>query len=130
MTPQLKSYYIMQKKNCYVLYRLFQFVEKNVILAFEYYLDEMSHLQLSGNARLMRLYLFLASNSCCFPYLFAFSSKALNILHAERIGHGYHVLEDDMLYRRIIDENIHLEVSYYSNSQCAFLKARPYLTSR
>lgn len=35
--------------------------------------------------------------------------EALNILHAERIGHGYHVLEDDMLYRRIIDENIHLE---------------------
>ena len=72
MTPQLKSYYIMQKKNCYVLYRLFQFVEKNVILAFEYYLDEMSDLQLSGNARLMRLYLFLASNSCCFLYFFCF----------------------------------------------------------
>ena len=86
---------------------------KNVILAFEYYLDEMSDLQLSGNARLLRLYLFSASNSFLLfsLFFFAFSSKALNILHAERIGHGYHVLEDDMLYRRIIDENIHLEVS-------------------
>ena len=52
MTPQLKSYYIMPKKNCYVLYWLFHFVEKNVILAFEYYLDEMTDLQLSGDARL------------------------------------------------------------------------------
>lgn len=38
-------------------------------------------------------------------------SKALDILHAERIGHGYHVLEDNALYKRIIDERIHLEVS-------------------
>jgi len=36
--------------------------------------------------------------------------KALDVLHAERIGHGYHVLEDETLYRRIIDERIHLEV--------------------
>jgi len=37
--------------------------------------------------------------------------KALDVLHAERIGHGYHVLEDEALYRRIIDERIHVEVS-------------------
>ncbi|XP_020610606.1 adenosine deaminase-like isoform X2 [Orbicella faveolata] len=36
--------------------------------------------------------------------------EALDILHAERIGHGYHVLEDNALYKRIIDERIHLEV--------------------
>lgn len=35
--------------------------------------------------------------------------EALDILHAERIGHGYRVIEDDALYRRILDENIHLE---------------------
>ena len=40
-----------------------------------------------------------------------FFVKALDILHAERIGHGYHVLEDNVLYKRIIDEGIHLEVS-------------------
>ena len=61
MTPQLKSYYISHqnrilRQHFYVLYRLFYFVAKNVILAFEYYLDEMSDLQLSGNARLMRHY--------------------------------------------------------------------------
>ena len=75
MTPQLKSYYILHqnrilRQHFYVLYQLFPFVAKNVILAFEYYLDEMSDLQLSGNARLMRLYLFLASNSCCFLVFF------------------------------------------------------------
>lgn len=75
MTPQLKSYYILHqnrilRQHFYVLYQLFPFVAKNVILAFEYYLDEMSDLQLSGNARLMRLYLFLASNSCYVLYFF------------------------------------------------------------
>ena len=75
MTPQSKSYYILHqsrilRQHFYVLYRLVHFVAKNRILAFEYYLDEMSDLQLSGNARLMRLYLFLASNSCCFLYFF------------------------------------------------------------
>ena len=40
-----------------------------------------------------------------------FFLKALDILHAERIGHGYHVLEDNVLYQRIINEGIHLEVS-------------------
>ena len=42
-----------------------------------------------------------------YPYF-----KALDILHAERIGHGYNVLQVDALYRRVIDEKIHLEVSY------------------
>ena len=75
MTPQSKSYDILHqnrilRQHFYVLYRLVHFVAKNVILAFEYYLDEMSDLQLSGNARLMRLYLFLASNSCCFLVFF------------------------------------------------------------
>ena len=39
------------------------------------------------------------------------SFKALDVLHAERIGHGYHAIEDDALYKRIIDEGIHLEVT-------------------
>lgn len=62
MTPQLKSYYILHQN------RIFRGEKR----ASEYFLDEMSDLQLSGNARLMRLYLFLASNSCCFPYFFCF----------------------------------------------------------
>ena len=77
MTPQSKSYYILHenrilRQHFYVLYRLFHFVAENVILAFECYLDDLSDLQLSGNALLMRLYLFLASNSCCFLYFFCF----------------------------------------------------------
>lgn len=35
---------------------------------------------------------------------------ALDILHAERIGHGYHVIQDAELYRRTVNERIHLEV--------------------
>ena len=37
--------------------------------------------------------------------------KALDILHAERIGHGYHVLQDEELYKRVVNEKIHLEVN-------------------
>ena len=36
--------------------------------------------------------------------------KALDVLHAERIGHGYRVLEDKRIYRRVIEEQVHLEV--------------------
>ena len=36
--------------------------------------------------------------------------EALDILHAERIGHGYHVIQDAELYRRTVKERIHLEV--------------------
>ena len=44
MTPQSKSYDILHqnrilRQHFYVLYRLVHFVAKNVILAFEYYLD-------------------------------------------------------------------------------------------
>lgn len=35
---------------------------------------------------------------------------ALDTLHAERIGHGYHVIQDAELYQRIVKEKIHLEV--------------------
>lgn len=36
--------------------------------------------------------------------------EALDILHAERIGHGYQVVQDEELYKRVINEKIHLEV--------------------
>lgn len=39
--------------------------------------------------------------------------QALDILHAERIGHGYHTLEDEKLYRRVITDGVHLEVSVH-----------------
>eukprot|EP01137_Pigoraptor_chileana_P022977 Opistho-2@88553 len=35
--------------------------------------------------------------------------EALDLLHAERIGHGYHVLEDEAVYQRVKDSDIHLE---------------------
>ncbi|XP_031556443.1 adenosine deaminase-like [Actinia tenebrosa] len=36
--------------------------------------------------------------------------EALDQLHAERIGHGYHILEDPVLYDQVIERGIHLEV--------------------
>jgi len=35
--------------------------------------------------------------------------NALDKLHAERIGHGYHVLDDPDLYQRCLRENVHFE---------------------
>jgi len=35
--------------------------------------------------------------------------RAIELYHAERIGHGYHVLEDEAVYRTVLDQGIHLE---------------------
>jgi len=36
--------------------------------------------------------------------------QALDLLHAERIGHGYRVLEDEELYARCLRDKVHFEV--------------------
>lgn len=36
--------------------------------------------------------------------------KALDVLHAERIGHGYAVALDDVLLKRVIKDRVHLEL--------------------
>ena len=36
--------------------------------------------------------------------------QALDLLHAERIGHGYRVLEDEKLYQRCLRDKVHFEV--------------------
>ncbi|EMP28721.1 Adenosine deaminase [Chelonia mydas] len=36
--------------------------------------------------------------------------EAINVLKAERIGHGYHVLEDPALYRELLGRKMHFEV--------------------
>lgn len=36
--------------------------------------------------------------------------KALDELHAERIGHGYRVIEDEDLFKRCIESGVHFEV--------------------
>ncbi|GFR33262.1 adenosine deaminase [Trichonephila clavata] len=40
---------------------------------------------------------------------------ALQQLYAERIGHGYRVVEDDAIYRRCLDSRIHLEACPHSS---------------
>jgi len=35
--------------------------------------------------------------------------RAIELYHAERIGHGYHVLEDEAVYKTVLDQGIHLE---------------------
>ncbi|XP_074066227.1 adenosine deaminase [Macrotis lagotis] len=41
--------------------------------------------------------------------------QAVDILHAERIGHGYHTLEDSTLYNKLLQENMHFEVCPWSS---------------
>lgn len=36
--------------------------------------------------------------------------EAVDTLKAERLGHGYHTLEDEALYKRLRQENVHFEV--------------------
>lgn len=43
--------------------------------------------------------------------------EALSVLHAERIGHGYHVLENQAVYDRVRREGVHLECCLLSSLQ-------------
>lgn len=36
--------------------------------------------------------------------------EAVDVLKAERIGHGYHTVEDQALYRRLLEDNMHFEI--------------------
>ena len=36
--------------------------------------------------------------------------QAIFLLHANRVGHGYHVVQSAELYNYVIDKQIHLEV--------------------
>ncbi|KAJ6665623.1 hypothetical protein lerEdw1_001993 [Lerista edwardsae] len=54
--------------------------------------------------------------------------EAVDILKAERIGHGYHVLEDDDLYKKLLKQNMHFEVcprSSYLTGACETLCNHP-----
>ncbi|XP_032073874.1 LOW QUALITY PROTEIN: adenosine deaminase [Thamnophis elegans] len=41
--------------------------------------------------------------------------EAVNILKTERIGHGYHVFEDEQLYKQLLEQNIHFELCPWSS---------------
>ncbi|XP_044296206.1 adenosine deaminase isoform X2 [Varanus komodoensis] len=41
--------------------------------------------------------------------------EAINVLKAERIGHGYHVFEDEAFYKQLLKDNIHFEVCPWSS---------------
>ncbi|KAI4876316.1 hypothetical protein NFI96_027854, partial [Prochilodus magdalenae] len=36
--------------------------------------------------------------------------EAVEVLKAERIGHGYHTLEDEALYKQLLEQNMHFEM--------------------
>nr|XP_020010465.1 adenosine deaminase isoform X2 [Castor canadensis] len=60
-----------------------------------------------------------APSSCLSPYfphlLLPTSPQAVDILKTERLGHGYHTLEDEALYHRLRQENMHFEVCPWSS---------------
>ncbi|XP_027707367.1 adenosine deaminase [Vombatus ursinus] len=41
--------------------------------------------------------------------------QAVDVLHTERIGHGYHTLENTTLYDKLLKENMHFEVCPWSS---------------
>lgn len=41
--------------------------------------------------------------------------EAVDILKTERVGHGYHTIEDEALYNRLLKENMHFEVCPWSS---------------
>ncbi|KAM8946093.1 adenosine deaminase [Pelodytes ibericus] len=41
--------------------------------------------------------------------------EAIDVLKAERIGHGYHVLEDPVLYKDLLAKNMHFETCPWSS---------------
>ncbi|XP_019492493.1 PREDICTED: adenosine deaminase isoform X4 [Hipposideros armiger] len=41
--------------------------------------------------------------------------EAVDILRTERVGHGYHTVEDEALYKRLLQENMHFEVCPWSS---------------
>ncbi|XP_028667912.1 adenosine deaminase [Erpetoichthys calabaricus] len=47
--------------------------------------------------------------------------EAVEVLKAERIGHGYHTIEDDLLYKELLKQNMHFEtcpISSYLTGAC------------
>lgn len=41
--------------------------------------------------------------------------QAVDVLKTERLGHGYHTLEDEALYSRLLQQNMHFEVCPWSS---------------
>ncbi|XP_030067680.1 adenosine deaminase [Microcaecilia unicolor] len=41
--------------------------------------------------------------------------EAVEILKAERIGHGYHTIEDPVLYKELLEKNMHFELCPWSS---------------
>lgn len=39
-----------------------------------------------------------------------FPVQAVEVLKAERIGHGYHAIEDQVLYKQLLQQDMHFEV--------------------
>lgn len=47
-------------------------------------------------------------------------TEAVNEMFAERIGHGYHVLDDPAVYQEMRNRNIHFEVCSHIRGTCEF----------
>lgn len=46
--------------------------------------------------------------------------QAVEVLKAERVGHGYRTLEDPDLYRQLLDQNMHFEVRAFKYEYLTF----------
>jgi adenosine deaminase len=50
-------------------------------------------------------------------------AEALDLLHAQRIGHGYHLVDDDALYERVRRERVPLECCLTSSLQTGAVRS-------
>ena len=46
--------------------------------------------------------------------------QAVEVLKAERIGHGYNTSQDQVLYKQLLDQNMHFEV-WFVNQIIAYV---------
>lgn len=57
-----------------------------------------------------------------YNFLSLCSLQAIESFAAERIGHGYRVLEDENIYQKCLRENIHFEVCPHSSYMTGAIK--------
>lgn len=60
--------------------------------------------------------------NCLYIFLIYFLLQAVENFAAERIGHGYRVLEDENIYQKCLRENIHFEVCPHSSYMTGAIK--------
>jgi len=60
-------------------------------------------------SNIFKVGLFVQFFQICYHFEYFLKFKAVNLLKAERIGHGYRIVQNEQLYRECISKGIHFE---------------------